>query len=501
VPPQATYLFNHALVQDAAYGTLLREPRRALHARIADTLQSQFSETAESQPELLARHYTEAGLIEKAASHWGKAGQRSLDRSALLEAVAQLTRSLDQIATLPTTPALRRDEIKLQVALVNAVMHVKGYAAPESKAAEERARLLIDQAEARGEPPEDPLLLFSVLYGLWAASHVSFNGDVMHELASKFLARAEGSGTTASLPLAHRIMGTTLLFTGDIAQARAHLDSAILLDDSAEYHAPAARFGQDVRVSILGYRTIALWILGYPHAALADADNALKRARVIGHAATLMFALTDVLVTHIQCGRYTTANAEVDELVSLADEKSSSLWKAFGTLHRGCVLALTGKASQAVQTITSGIVALRSTGATILKPLWLWHLTRAYAELGKFDDAWRCLDEALTVIETSKEKWWEAELHRIAGEVALKSSEQDVEKAEGYFERALVISRQQQAKSLELRAAMSLARLWRDQRKLQHACDLLSPVYNWFTEGFDTLDLKDAKVLLEELAS
>ena len=196
VPPHATYLFKHALVQDAAYGTLLREPRRALHARIAETLERQFAEIAESQPELLARHCTEAGLIEKAAGLWGKAGQRSLERSALVEAIAQLTRALDQIAALPATPALRREQIKLQVALITPLIHVKGYAAPETKAAAERARLLIEQAEALGEPPEDPLLLFSVLYGFWAANYVAFNGDVLRELAAQFLALAEKQKAT-----------------------------------------------------------------------------------------------------------------------------------------------------------------------------------------------------------------------------------------------------------------------------------------------------------------
>ena len=167
VPPHATYLFKHALVQDAAYGTLLREPRRALHARIAETLESQFAEIAASQPELLARHCTEAGRIEKAASLWGKAGQRLLERSALVEAAEQITRALDQIAAVPATPALRREEIKLQVALANALMHVEGYAAPETKAAVEQARVFIERAEELGESPNDPLLLFSVLYGVW----------------------------------------------------------------------------------------------------------------------------------------------------------------------------------------------------------------------------------------------------------------------------------------------------------------------------------------------
>ena len=174
VPPHSSYLFKHALVQDAAYGTLLREPRRALHARIAGVLERQFTDMADRQPELLARHCTEAGLIEKAAFLWGKAGQRSLERSALVEAAEQLTRALAQIAALPATPALRRDQIRLQVALTTPLLHVKGYAAPETKAAAERARLLIEQAEALGEPPEDPLLLFSVLYGFWVANLVAF---------------------------------------------------------------------------------------------------------------------------------------------------------------------------------------------------------------------------------------------------------------------------------------------------------------------------------------
>ena len=298
VPPHATYLFKHALVQDAAYGTLLREPRRALHARIAETLESQFAEIAENQPELLARHCTEAGLIEKAAGLWGKAGQRSLERSALVEAAEQLTRALDQIATLPATPALRREQIKLQVALITPLIHVKGYAAPETKAAAERARLLIEQAEALGEPPEDPLLLFSVLYGFWVANYVAFNGDVMRELAAQFLALAEKQGaTTVPLMIGHRLMGTSLLLTGDIAEGRAHFDQALALYDPAEHRPLATRFGQDVRVAILSYRSWALWMLGYPEAALADADHALKDAREIGHAATLMYALLARIVT------------------------------------------------------------------------------------------------------------------------------------------------------------------------------------------------------------
>ena len=297
VPPHASYLFKHALVQDAAYGTLLREPRRALHARIAEALESQFAEIAESQPELLARHCTEAGLIEKAAGLWGKAGQRSLARSALVEAVEQLTRALAQIATLPGhAGAASRSRSSFRSRSSTPLIHVKGYAAPETKAAAERARLLIEQAEALGEPPEDPLLLFSVLYGFWVANFVAFNGDVMRELAAQFLALAEKQGATVPLMIGHRLMGISLLLTGDIAEGRAHYDQAIALYDPAEHRPLATRFGQDIGVAVLSFRSLALWLLGYPEAALADAEHALKDAREIGQAATLMYALCSRIV-------------------------------------------------------------------------------------------------------------------------------------------------------------------------------------------------------------
>ncbi len=500
VPPHATYLFKHALVRDAAYGTLLREPRRALHARIAETLETQFAEIAERQPELLARHCTEAGLIEKAAGLWGKAGLRSLARSALVEAAEQLTRALAQIAALPGTLALRREQIKFQVALANALMHVKGYAAPETKAAVERAHLQIEQAEALGEPPEDPLLLFSVLYGFWALNLLAFNGDVVCELAAQFLALAEKQGVTVPLMIGHRIVGASLLETGNIAQGRAHYDQAIALYDPAEHRPLAMRFGQDVGVTILSYRARALWVLGYPVAAVADTDRALKDARELGQAVTFIYALIHASLINILCGNYAAANAQLDEALALADEKSVAFLKASGMLLKGYGLAVAGKASDAAQMITSGLTAYRSTGATLYVPLHLSYLTRAYAQVGQFDDAWRCIGEAMTAMATTKERWCEAEVNCTAGEIALKSSAPDVAKAQAYFERALAVAREQQAKSWELRAAMSMGRLWRDQGKRNEARDLLAPVYGWFTEGFDTLDLKEAKALLEELA-
>jgi class 3 adenylate cyclase/predicted ATPase len=499
VPPHASYLFKHALVQDAAYGTLLREPRRALHARIAETLENQFAKTAESQPEILARHCTEAGLIEKAAGLWGKGGQQSQARSALAEAAAQFTRALDQIATLPGTRALRREQIKLQVALITPLIHVKGYAAAETKAAAEQARLLIEQAEALGESPEDPLLLFSVLYAFWVANFVAFNGDVICDLAAQFLALAEKQRAIVPLMIGHRLMGLSLLFTGDIAEGRVHFDQAIALYDPAEHRPLATRFGVDSEVSILSYRPFALWSLGYPEAALRDSDDALKNAREMGQAATLMYALNHPAIPYTLCGNYAAAAAHAQEVIALAEEKGSPFWKAHGMMNHGSVLALTGRASDATEMLISGITAWRTTGATNFLPLFLPLLAHAHGELGQFEEAWRCIGEAMTAVETTREKWCEAEIHRTAGEIALMSPAPEAAKAQAHFERAIAIAREQNAKSWELRAATSMARLWREQGKRQQARDLLAPIYGWFTEGFDTLDLKEAKALLDEL--
>ncbi len=408
-PPDATYVFKHSLVQDAAYGTLLREPRRALHARIAEALESQFTEIAENQPELLARHCSEAGLTEKAAGLWGKAGQRSLERSALVEAVEQLTRAIGLIAALAPAPALRREEIKLQVALITPLLHVKGYAAPETKAAAERANLLIEQATALGEPLEDPLLLYSVLYGVWAANYIAFNGDAMRELAAQFLVLAEKQGSVVPVVVAHRIMAVSLLCTGDILQARVHSDRAAALHNPAEHRPVAARFGQDNGVAILAYRSLGSWLLGYPAASLADVESAVKAAREIGQAATLMFVLTHTALTHLVSRNYAAAKGEAEELTAVASDKGAFFWKTIGTVAQGWVLALTGKASDAADLLTSGLGAFRSTGSTLWMPLHMSCLAIAHRDLDRFDEARRCISEAMTAIETTGERWYEAE--------------------------------------------------------------------------------------------
>jgi predicted ATPase/class 3 adenylate cyclase len=499
-PPNATYLFNHALVQDSAYGLLLREPRRQLHARIAETLESKFNEIAESQPEVLARHWAEAGNLEQAAALWGKAGQRSAQRSALVEATQQLKRALEMIATLPSTPALRREEIKLHVALITPLLHVRGYAAPETRAAVERARSLIEQSHALGESPEDPLLLFSVLYGLWVANLVAFNGDVALELAIQFLALAEKQSATGPLMNGHRQMGLSLLHTGNIADGRADLEQAITLYESAPHQPPVAQFGQHVGAASLCWRSIACWLLGYPDVARADAERALAIARDTRHLATSIYVLNFGFWSHVHLGDYATAAALADEYLPLQNQLGSSFWTGWGMMQRGCLATLTGKAPEAVRTISAGVELMRSTETTMWMPLFLSHLAQANAEIGQLDEATTKIAEAMSAVKTTKENWYEAEINRVAGEIALQGTEPNASKAKAYFAAAIEIAREQNAQSWELRAEMSMARLLHAEGKKRAAREILAPVYGWFTQGFGTLDLRQAKGLLEELA-
>jgi class 3 adenylate cyclase/predicted ATPase len=501
VPPHANYLFKHALVQDAAYGTLLRERRRALHFRIAETLENQSSETAENQPQLLARHYSEAGEIEKAAHLWRKAGQQSADRSGFAEAVDQFNRALDQIATLSPTSTLRREEIRCQVGLITPLMYLKGYGAPEPKMAAERARLLIEQAETLGEPVEDRLLLFSTLFGFWMAHYAVFDGEAARDIATQFLTLAEAQRNSGLTVVGHRMAGASSFNAGKIVNAKEHLDQGVALYNRAEHQALNSRFSVDSGPFLLSFRSLVLWILGYPDAARADALQALKDARETDRAPTLMLTLGTIVQTHTLCGDYLIALAEAEELVISSNKRGIAFWNAFARFGQGHLLALTGHSADAIQTISSAVATYRTTGSNTFLPWFLSNLSGAQSEAGQYGDAWVNITEAIELMGITQDRWAEAEVNRVAGEIALKSSGESAARAASFFERSLVVAREQQAKSWELRASMSLARLWRSHGKKDEARELLAPVYGWFTEGFDTLNLKEAKALLQELAA
>jgi class 3 adenylate cyclase/tetratricopeptide (TPR) repeat protein len=492
VPPHATYLFKHALIQDAAYGTLLRGPRRALHARIADTLESQFADIAETQPELVARHCTEAGLIEKAAGLWGKAGQRSIGRSALVEAAEQLTRALAQIKILPATPVLRRETIKLQVALATVLFHVKGYTAPETIAAFEHADAMIEQAEALGERSDDDLLRFSVLYGQWTGNHSATNLVRALEVAKHFLVVAETQPLSAPLLMAHRVMGATLCLLGQFTTARQHLDRAVMLYSPKEHQSLATRFGQDIGVAALGYRAATLGRMGYPESALRDIEEALNTARALGQTGTLLYALMNACMSELLC-RFATADAHVEQLIALTEKCGLSYWKPVAQLMRGWLFAATHRSDEAVKLICSSLSELANTRTTMFAQTSLVCLAHAYASCGRVAEAETAISHALA----TNEKWDAAEIHRTAGELAVALLHYD--QAELHFRQSLDVANRQGARLYELRVARSLARLRRKQGRLDEAREVLAPIIGWFTEGFDLPDLIEANALLQEL--
>ncbi len=497
--PQAAYLFKHALVRDAAYGTLLRGTRRMLHSRIAHVLEQKSPDSVLTPPEVLAHHYTEAGEIEKAAALWGEAGRRSRARSALAEAEVHLRRALGQIATLPGTAALRREQIALQVELVTVLMHTKGYGAAATKTAAEHARALIEQAEAMGEPPEDPLLLFSVIYGFWVLNIAGFNGDAARELATQFWQLAAKQGGSGPLLLAHRMMGMTLMSVGSPVEGKEHLDRALALYDATEHRGLAAHFGTDAQVAILEWRSRTLWLLGYSEAARCDALRSFACAREIDQAATLMHALAHSTATLILCGDVDEARIRATELVALAESKGSSYWRANGRIWEGCLLALAGCSSKAIEMLSSALDDYRATGATIYVPFVMSYLAAAYARLGRHEHALDAIDKALAMVQNTNERWCESELYRIKGELTLASPDADQAAAQALFEQALAIARLQRARSWELRAATNMAQLLRDRGEREAARELLAPVYELFTQGFNTPDLQTARALLNKL--
>ena len=493
-PPGATYGFKHILVQEAAYQSLLKARRQDLHARIAALLEERSPEIVATEPELIAQHCAAAGLTERAIAAWRHAGERAVQRSANREAISHLSRALELLATRPDTPDRTRQELALQTALGPALIATKGYAAPEVEATYLRARELSQKIQ-------DTAQLFSVLRGLFVCHNVRANYQTAGELAAQLLELAQQEPQAPYLPEAHRCMGHNLLYLGEFALARAHLEQEALPGDVAEERRLAVLYGQDPILSLRSAEAYCLWFLGYPDQALARSREGLSRARELGHPFSLAFALCFAAHVHHVRREPATTDRWAEELVALASEQGFSYLPALGVVYRGFALAERGEFAAGIAQIGEGLMTQQAKGAMMARSRQLGMLAEALGKAGQCGRGLEMIEEAQTFSARSGEAYFVAELLRLRGELLLQQDRAaHLAVAEAAFLQGIEVARAQRARSWELRVATSLARLWAARGERSKACDLLGPIHGWFIEGFDTPDLQDASALLDALA-
>jgi class 3 adenylate cyclase/predicted ATPase len=495
MPPASEYLFKHALVQDTAYSTLLRGPRQALHRRIATALEAQFPSLVEARPELAAHHYGEAGMADKAVPYWLLAGKLSVAKSAVEEAIAQLRRGLGLLDSLPDTLERSRLELDLHIPLMAALIGARGHAHPETSAALDRARQLVAATAATGTP-----LHFSVLYCVWVAHNVRGNLKGVLEHAQQFLALAETQPASAPRLVGQRMVGAGLLLTGDFRQARPHLELAASLYRPDEHREFAFRYGQDIGATALCYLSWALWHNGYPDQAARTADRALLHAREFGHAYTLAVTLFHVAILAIFSRDVRRVERLADENATISKEHGFPLWLAWSNVHLGWAAVHQGQGADCIGRMRRGFVAVTAIGVRLFEPFCLGLVAEGLALAGQVGEGIAELDQAFARSAETGETWWDAELHRFRGDLLCRLPRRDLDNAEHSFRAALSTAREQGTRAFELRAATSLARLLGNDGRREEARELLAPIYDWFTEGFDTADLKEAKALLTALA-
>ncbi len=440
----------------------------------------------------MAHHYSRSGNTAKAVEYLQRAGQQALQRSAYAEAIHHLTAALDLLKTLPAHTERLQQELVVQTTLGPAFIATSGYGAPEVAQVYTRARELCQQL---GDTPQ----LFPVLWGLERFCLVRAEHHTAGELAEQLLSLAQQQHDSALLLEAHRALGQSLLWRGEVAQARTHLERAIAIYDPQQHRAHAFRYGRDPGVDCRLYAAFGLWWLGYPEQGLAHIQAALPLAQALSHPFSLAHTLGGAAITHQFRREMNAAQARAEAAIALSTEQGFPYWLALGTIVRGWALALQGQAEEGITQIRQGLTAWRATGSEIVRPYCLTLLAEAYAQRGQAEEGLAVVSEALETVATTGERFYEAELHRLRGELSLQLPTPLAE-AEACLQQALALARRQQARSLELRAAMSLSRLWQRQGKRADARELLAPLYGWFTEGFDTPDLQDAKALLAELA-
>lgn len=507
-PPHPRWVFKHALIQDAAYKSLLKSQRLQLHEHIARVLEKRFPETAETQPELIAHHYTQAGLRGEALGYWKRAGQRAFERSAHVEALEHLGQGLALLKALPEGTERAEQELDFHTTRGPGLIATKGYADQEVKDTYVRAQELGDQI---GQPSH----AFSALRGLWVVHEVRGELQAARELGEQLLSMTSSLPDRASLIEVHRACGNTLFWLGEFGLAREHLEHAIALSQPDTHRALAFRYGSDPKVVCLSYNALALWVLGYPDQALEQCEEALHTTHT--HLHSLATAQNWTAMLHQIRGDLSASNEAATAAIAVSQEQGFPHWLAMGRMLQGWAAGMQTPTGDGLAQIEKGLAAWRATGSELLRPYFLSLLAEVQQHSGQVDDGLDSLDQALQAVEEHGERFYEAELYRRKGELLLLSAERGMQNAprhkqpqelsavqhsasEACFQRAIDIARRQAARSLELRAAMSLGRLWQAQDRTAEARRLVAEVYEWFGPGLETPDLHQTRTLLERWA-
>ena len=493
--PESQFIFKHALTRDVASGTVLQEQRKALHEQTGQAIEVLYAEKLHEHYNELAHHYSQSGNAEKAVEYLYQAGQQAAERSVYEEAIRYLRQGLDLLTALPDTHGSQRHELRMQLALGPAVSATKGYAAPAAEHAYVRARELSNQLG-------DSAQQFAVLHGLWMIYYVQGELLKAQEVTTQMLQLAERDPDSSFLSDTHFLTGWILFNLGQLRLASTHLERSLTLHNPED--SSIARYGVDSGVRIQTYTSNVLWMLGYPDGALSHAQEALARAQAISHPESFLAARSFAAFVYQWRREPHAVQPLTEAILTHGEEQGSSYWEGWGRIQHGWVFVDRGEGQAGIAQFQKGWSLYEATGARWVRSYVLASLAEAYRQVGQFADGLTAVSDALAHVEATQERFYEAELYRLQGELTLQkpkagSQQSKVEEeAETCFHTAVAIARKQQAKSWELRAATSLARLWQGQGKTQEAHDLLAPVYNWFTEGFDTADLKDAKALLDE---
>jgi tetratricopeptide (TPR) repeat protein len=489
MPPQATYTFKHALLQDAAYQSLLRSTRQQVHQRTAQVLVEQFPALVETQPELLAHHYTEAGLGAPAVEYWQRAGERVRRYAGEREAIAHFRKGLAVLQTLPVTPERTQHELELLVNLIEALGNDEGSASPEIGQFMAQARGLCAHT---GDTPS----LFWVLFYLRGGYTARGEHQAAREMAEQALALAQRLQDRALFVSAHYSLGTTLRSLGALTASRRHFEQALAYDETTQ------RTMRSLAHTLLSLSHVAhiLWLLGYPDQALQRNQEAFIVVQQWSHPHHAFMIRVFASEFHLFRREIPAVHEQTEAALALAAEQGTIRFGAWLRHWRGWVLAAQGHYEEGIAQMRHSLEAMQARGEMYLLPWLLALLAEAYGQNGQAEEELRLLAEALVVMDDTGEHRNEAELYRIKGELLLRLAVPDALQAEACFQQALAIARRQQARSYELRTAMSLSRLWQQQGKRDAARALLAPIYGWFTEGFDTPDLQEAKALLDELA-